>query len=192
MRGVTRLRHAIVLLVCAVLAGGLAVLAVADPFHLRYARWYTAGLVLLTLLLLTAALAVIARRGLLRVLVLVFGGSAVLGWILVVTLAAQLVPENRVLVETVDGGRRLLVIEGSLISLDPVYAVVLRSGSGPFEQESLVYQGLEQMPQPAQVRFVDAGTVEVSMTSGCRYRSAVEAGTLAVEPVHRPLRIDGC
>jgi hypothetical protein len=192
MRGVTRLRHAIVLLVCAVLAGGLAVLAVADPFHLRYARWYTAGLVLLTLLLLTAALAVIARRGLLRVLVLVFGGSAVLGWILVVTLAAQLVPENRVLVETVDGGRRLLVMEGSLISLDPVYAVVLRSGSGPFEQESLVYQGLEQMPQPAQVRFVDAGTVEVSMTSGCRYRSAVEAGTLAVEPVHRPLRIDGC
>jgi hypothetical protein len=192
MRGVTRLRHAIVLLVCAVLAGGLAVLAVADPFHLRYARWYTAGLVLLTLLLLTAALAVIARRGLLRVLVLVFGGSAVLGWILVVTLAAQLVPENRVLVETVDGGRRLLVMEGSLVSLDPVYAVVLRSGSGPFEQESLVYQGLEQMPQPAQVRFVDAGTVEVSMTSGCRYRSAVEAGTLAVEPVHRPLRIDGC
>ena len=140
MRGVTRLRHAIVLLVCAGLAGGLAVL----------------------------------------------------GWILVVTLAAQLVPENRVLVETVDGGRRLLVMEGSLISLDPVYAVVLRSGSGPFEQESLVYQGLEQMPQPAQVRFVDAGTVEVSMTSGCRYRSAVEAGTLAVEPVHRPLRIDGC
>jgi hypothetical protein len=192
MRGVTRLRHAIVLLVCAVLAGGLAVLAVADPFHLRYARWFTAGLVLLTLLLLTAALAVIARRGLLRVLVLVFGGSAVLGWILVVTLAAQLVPENRVLVETADGGRRLLVVEGSLISLDPVYAVVLRSGSGPFEQESLVYQGLEQMPQPAQVRFVDAGTVEVSMTSGCRYRSAVEAGTLAVEPVHRPLRIDGC
>ena len=192
MRGVTRLRHAIVLLVCAGLAGGLAVLAVADPFHLRYARWFTAGLVLLTLLLLTAALAVIARRGLLRVLVLVFGGSAVLGWILVVTLAAQLVPENRVLVETADGGRRLLVMEGSLISLDPVYAVVLRSGSGPFEQESLVYQGLEQMPQPAQVRFVDAGTVEVAMTSGCRYRSAVEAGTLAVEPVHRPLRIDGC
>jgi hypothetical protein len=192
MRGVTRLRHAIVLLVCAGLAGGLAVLAVADPFHLRYARWFTAGLVLLTLLLLTAALAVIARRGLLRVLVLVFGGSAVLGWILVVTLAAQLVPENRVLVETTDGGRRLLVMEGSLVALDPVYAVVLRSGSGPFEQESLVYQGLEQMPQPAQVRFVDAGTVEVSMTSGCRYRSAVEAGTLAVEPVHRPLRIDGC
>jgi hypothetical protein len=192
MRGVTRLRHAIVLLVCAGLAGGLAVLAVADPFHLRYARWFTAGLVLLTLLLLTAALAVIARRGLLRVLVLVFGGSAVLGWILVVTLAAQLVPESRVLVETADGGRRLLVMEGSLISLDPVYAVVLRSGSGPFEQESLVYQGLEQMPQPAQVRFVDAGTVEVSMTSGCRYRSTVEAGTLAVEPVHRPLRIDGC
>ena len=192
MRGVTRLRHAIVLLVCAALAGGLAVLAVADPFHLRYARWFTAGLVLLTLLLLTAALAVIARRGLLRVLVLVFGGSAVLGWILVVTLAAQLVPESRVLVETADGGRRLLVMEGSLTSLDPVYAVVLRSGSGPFEQESLVYQGLEQMPQPAQVRFVDAGTVEVSMTSGCRYRSTVEAGTLAVEPVHRPLRIDGC
>jgi hypothetical protein len=188
----TRLRHAIVLTICAFVAGGLAVLAVADPFHLRYARWFTAGLVLATLLLLTLAAAVIARRGLLRVLALVIGGSAILGWILVVGLASQLVGENRVVFQVGAGNMRLRVVEGAPIAIDPVYAVVLRAGGGPFEQESVVYQGLEQMPQPVDVRFVDDRTVEVQMGSGCMYRSQVEAGTLAVDPVHRPLRIDGC
>ncbi len=188
----TRLRHAIVLTICAFLAGGLAVLAVADPFHLRYARWFTAGLVLATLLLLTVAAMVIARRGLMRVLVLVIGGSAMLGWILVVMLASQLVQENRVVSEVAAGNMRLLVVEGAPAAIDPVYAVVLRAGGGPFEQESVVYQGLEEVPEPAEVRFVDDRTVEVRMGSGCSYRSQVEAGTLAVDPVHRPLRIDGC
>lgn len=188
----TRLRHAIVLTICALLAGGLAVLAVDDPFHLRYARWFTAGFVLATLVLLTAAAAVIARRGVLRVLVLVGGGIAILGWVLVVGLSSQVVRENQVVSEVAKGDQRLLVVEGASIAIDPIYAVVLRSGHGPFEQESLVFQGLEEMPQPAEVRFVDASTVEVQMGSGCRYRSGVELGTLAVEPVHRPLRIDGC
>ena len=187
-----RLRWAILLTVGAVLAGGLAMLAVADPFHLRYARWFTAGLVLATLLLLTAALAVIARRGLLRVLVLVGGGIAIVGWTAVVWLAAQLDVENRVVSEAADGNRRLLVVEGSPIAIDPIYAVVLRSGGGPFEQEALVYQGLEEMPPPSGVRFVDDGAVEVLVGSNCRYRSTVEGGTMAVEPVHRPLRLGTC
>jgi hypothetical protein len=192
MRRMIRLRWAILLTVGAVLAGGLAMLAVADPFHLRYARWFTAGLVLATLLLLTAALAVIARRGLLRVLVLVGGGIAIVGWTAVVWLAAQLEIENRVVSEAADGNRRLLVVEGSPIAIDPVYAVVLRSGGGPFEQEALVYQGLEEMPPPSDVRFVDDGAVEVLVGSNCRYRSTVEGGTMAVEPVHRPLRLGTC
>ena len=187
-----RLRWAILLTVGAVLAGGLAMLAVADPFHLRYARWFTAGLVLATLVLLTAALAVIARRGLLRVLVLVGGGIAIVGWTAVVWLAAQLDVENRVVSEAADGNRRLLVVEGSPIAIDPIYAVVLRSGGGPFEQEALVYQGLEEMPPPSDVRFVDGGAVEVLVGSNCRYRSTVEGGTMAVEPVHRPLRLGTC
>jgi hypothetical protein len=120
MRRMIRLRWAILLTVGAVLAGGLAMLAVADPFHLRYARWFTAGLVLATLLLLTAALAVIARRGLLRVLVLVGGGIAIVGWTAVVWLAAQLDVENRVVSEAADGNRRLLVVEGSPIAIDPI------------------------------------------------------------------------
>jgi hypothetical protein len=192
MRRMIRLRWAILLTVCAVLAGGLAILAVADPFHLRYARWFTAGLVLATLLLLTAALAVIARRGLLRVLVLVGGGIAIVGWTAVVWLAAQLDVENRVVSEAADGNRRLLVVEGSPIAIDPIYAVVLRSGGGPFEQEALVYQGLQEMPPPSDVRFVDGGAVEVLVGSNCRYRSTVEGGTMAVEPVHRPLRLGAC
>jgi hypothetical protein len=192
MRRMIRLRWAILLTVGAVLAGGLAMLAVADPFHLRYARWFTAGLVLATLLLLTAALAVIARRGLLRVLVLVGGGIAIVGWTAVVWLAAQLDVENRVVSEAADGNRRLLVVEGSPIAIDPIYAVVLRSGGGPFEQEALVYQGLEEMPPPSDVRFVDDGAVEVLVGSNCRYRSTVEGGTMAVEPVHRPLRLGTC
>ena len=187
-----RLRWVVLLTVCAVLAAGLAMLAIADPFHLRYARWFTAGLVLATVVLLTAALAVIAHRGLLRVLVLVAGGIAIVGWTAVVWLAAQIDVENRVVTEAADGNRRLLVVEGSPMAIDPVYAVVLRSGGGPFEQEALVYQGREEMPAPSGVRFVDGGTVEVLVGSNCRYRSTVEGGTMAVEPVHRPVRLGAC
>lgn len=187
-----RLRRAALLAVCAVLTGGLAALAVADPFHLRHARWFTSGLVLLTLLLSTAAAAVLARRGLLRLLVLVIGGSVVVGWCGIVWFAAQLDGGNRVLSEVTDGGRRLLVVQGAEPAIDPVSAVVLRAGTGPFEQESLVYQGQPGMPAPSGVRFVDGGSVEVMVGSACRYRSVVEPGTLAVDPVHRPLRLGGC
>lgn len=76
-------------------------------------------------------------------------------------------------------------MEGSPFAIDRVFAVVLRAGSGPFEQESLVYQGLPAMPSP----FVDVDTVEVRVGSQCRYRSAVAAGTLAVDPVHHPLQV---
>jgi hypothetical protein len=168
----------IVLVLCAVVAGGAAALSVADPFHLRYARWFTSGLILLTLLLLTAALAVLARRGLLRATMLAIGGAAIIGWIGIVYFAAQLDAENRVVSQVADGDRRLLVVEGSPLALDPVFAVVLRAGAGPFEQETLVYQGLPEMPAPSGVRFVD--------------RSAVETGTLAVQPVHRPLQLGAC
>lgn len=187
-----RLRWAVLLATGTVLAGGLAVLSSADLFHLRYARWFTAGLVLAAMVLLAAALAVIARRGVLRLLVLVVGGAAVVGWSGIVWLATQLDGDNRVLSEAVDGDRRLLVVEGSELAIDPVYAVVLRTGAGPFEQEALVYQGLQEMPAPSAVRFVDRGTVEVQVGPGCRYRSAVESGTLAVEPVHHPPRVDAC
>lgn len=187
-----RLRWAVLLTILALLTGGLALLAIADPFHLRHARWFTAGLVLATVVFLTTALAVVARRGLLRVLVVVAGGIAIVGWTAVVWLAAQLNVENRVISEAADGDRRLLVVEGSPIAIDPIYAVVLRSGGGPLEQEALVYQGLHEMPAPNGVRFVDGGTVEVQVGSNCRYRSTVEGGTLAVEPVHRPLSLGTC
>ncbi|HYH32875.1 MAG TPA: hypothetical protein VD903_21085 [Pseudonocardia sp.] len=186
-----RLRWFLVLAACALLVGGLAALAVADPFHLRHARWFTAGLVLLALLLLTGAFAVLVRRGVLRVFVLVVGGIAVLGWVAVVALAARVSVENRTVSEVAEGDRRLVVVVAEPAAV-PIYAVVLRSGGGPFEQETVVYQGVEAGPVPAQVRFVDPTTVEVRTGGGCVYRSEVEAVTLAVDPVHRPLRADGC
>lgn len=187
-----RLRRIVVLAALTLIVAMLAVLAVADPFHLRYARWFTAGLVLVGIVLLTATLAVAVGRGVLRWLVVIVGGIAVLGWGALVGVANQLVSPNRQVSEVTDGGRRLIVLEGSAVAIDPVYAVVLRNGGGPFEQETVVYQGVEAAPAPAGVRFVDPDTVEVRMPGGCVYRSEVEAVTLAVDPVHRPLRADGC
>lgn len=43
-------------------------------FHLRYAQWFTAGLVLLALLLVTATFPIVARRGIARGLVLALAG----------------------------------------------------------------------------------------------------------------------
>src|SRR5919206_1478828 len=160
-RSVKRLRRVIVLGALTVIVAMLAVLAVADPFHLRYARWFTAALVLVGIVLLTAMLAVAVGRGMLRWLVLVVGGIAVLGWCSLVGVASQVVSPSREVSQVADGGRRLVVLEGSPVAIDPVYAVVVRDGGGPFEQETVVYQGVEAAPPPEGVEFVDGDTVEV-------------------------------
>lgn len=187
----TRPRRVLLLSALALVVVLLAGLAVADPFHLRHARWFTAGLVLLAVLLVTAALAVAVPRGLVRTATLTIGLVAALGWAGLVFQASRLANDNETVTEVAQGGRRLLVVEGSAFAIDPVFAVVLRSGSGPFEQESVVYQGVEEAPEPV-VRFIGPDTVEVATPLGCRYRSAVEGGTLAVTPVHRPQRPDTC
>lgn len=186
MRAVSRLRRVVVLLLCVLVVGLLAGASVIDPFHLRQARWFTSGLIALGLVLLTAALAVAAPRGGLRWLTLIVGAAVLLGWAALVYGASALNQPGRQVAEA-DGGRlRLVTIEADG---SPAYAVVLRSGGGPFEQESLVYQGPVGAPEPA-ARVVDPATVEVAVGT-CRYSSRVEAGTLAVEPVHRPLVL-GC
>jgi hypothetical protein len=191
MRAVRRLRRVALLGVLTVIVGLFAVLAVADPFHLRHARWFTAALVLLGILLLTATLAVAVGRGILRVLVLIVGAVAALGWCALIGVATQVTSPSTEVSQVADGGRRLVVLEGAAAAIDPIFAVVVRNGTGPFEQETLVYQGVEAAPAPT-VRFVDGNTVEVRLPGGCLYRSEVEAMTLAVDPVHRPLRADGC
>lgn len=188
----TRVRSVVALVLLVVIVGLLAGLSLADPFHLRYARWFTAGLVALALVLAVAALAVFARRGVLRGTVLLLGLAVVLGWGGFVVVATQLISINREVARTADGGRSLVVLAGSGSTIDPVYAVVLRSGDGPFEQESIVYQGVEGSAPPLAARFDGSGSVEVQTLGGCRYRSAVEPVTLAVAPVHRPLRPDAC
>jgi hypothetical protein len=191
MRGVRRLRSALVLAACAVVVVVMAGVALADPFHLRHIRWFTASAVLFAVLLGTAAFAVFVPRGVLRVIVLTLGGVAALGWVGMVVLATRVTVENRTVSEVEDGGRRLVVVEAALPAARPVYAVVVRSGGGVFEQETVVYQGVEAGPAPSGIRFVDADTVEVH-TGPCVYRSEVEAVTLAVDPVYRPLRPDIC
>jgi hypothetical protein len=185
-----RLRGAVILMALALVAVGLGGLSVADPFHLRYARWYTSGAVLVAVLLVTAAFAVVARRGLLRGLVLVVGGVAALSWVVLVWLASQVLTDSTTVAEETADGRRLVVLESRPV-IDTAYAVVVRAGSGPFEQEALVYQGLGEGSQPT-ARFVDPGTVQVDTPNGCTYRSGIEAGTLEVTPVHRPFRLDSC
>lgn len=185
-----RLRSAVVLMALALVAVGLGGLSVMDPFHLRHARWFTSGAVLLAIVLVTVAFAVVARRGLLRGIVLVVGSVAVVGWVALVWLASQLVNDSTEVSRTTAEGRDLLVLEARAV-IDPAFAVVVRSGEGPFAQESVVYQGLEGGPQPA-ARFVDPDTVEVTTPRGCAYRSDIEAATLEVSPVHRPFRLDTC
>src|SRR5689334_15470298 len=189
MRGVSRLGRVVVLLLCVVVVAVLAGVSLADPFHLRQARWFTAGLIAVGLVLLTTLLATAVPRGPLRWLTLVLGAAVVLGWGAFVYGASSLSGGGRPVAEAgdvTDAGRRLVTLEGDS---GPAYAVVLRSGGGPFEQESLVYQGVAGAPAPT-ARFVDPGTVEVDVGT-CRYRSGVEAVTLAVSPVHRPL-VAGC
>jgi hypothetical protein len=190
MPGVRRLRGALVLAACAVVVVVLAVVAIADPLHLRHIRWFTASAVLLAVLLVTGVFAVLTR-GVLRVIALTLGGVAALGWVGLVVLATLVTVENRTVSEVDDGGRRLVVVEATVPATRPVYAVVVRSGSGVFEQETVVYQGVEAGPAPSDVRFVDADTVEVR-TGPCVYRSEVEAVTLDVDPVYRTLRPDTC
>jgi hypothetical protein len=80
MRGVSRLGRVVVLLLCVVVVAVLAGVSLTDPFHLRQARYFTAGLIALALVLLTALLANATPRGPLRWVTLVLGVAAVLGW----------------------------------------------------------------------------------------------------------------
>ncbi len=182
----TRLWRVLVLLGCVLVVAVLAGVSVADPFHLRQARWFTAGLVGLGIALLAAAFAVAAPRGLLRRLAVVVGVLVLAAWVGLVGWASTLVRDSATVAEADRAGRRLLTLQGVTV---PTYAVVLRAGAGPLEQESLVYQGLPGAPEPT-AAFVDDRTVEVHVAT-CVYRSAVEDVTLDVAPVHRPIVL-GC
>jgi hypothetical protein len=179
------LRRVLVLGALTVVAALLAGLAVLDPFHLRHAQWFTAGAVLLTIVLATVTITVAVKLYLARVLVLVLGGILALGWAAIAWLSIGLGDEGRPVSEVVSGGQRLVVLDGVAgFSPDPVSWVVLRAGDGPFEQESLVWEGLPEGGGPDEVAF--RGVDELEIRSGtCVLVSRVEAVTLSVDPVHR-------
>lgn len=178
------LRRSLVLLALTIVAALLAGVAVADPFHLRHAAWFVAGTVLLVIVLATLALAVAVKLYLARVLVLVLGGIAALGWAVIAWLAMGLEDEGEVVSEVASGGQRLVVLEGAPFAIDPVYRVVLRAGEGPFEQQSDVWIGVEDGSAPGEVAFRGADEVEVRVGT-CVLVSRVEPVTLDVDPVHR-------
>ena len=112
MRGVSRLRRVVVLLLCVVVVAVLAGVSLADPFHLRQARWFTAGLIALALVLLTVLLATATPRGPLRWVTLVLGVAAVLGWGAFVYGASALAGGGKAVAEADDAERRLVTLEG--------------------------------------------------------------------------------
>ena len=192
MRAVRRLRRVALLGVLTVIVGLFAALAVADPFHLRHARWFTAALVLLGILLFTDHSRRRRGTGDPAGAGADVGAVAAIGWCALIGVATPAhLAEHATSPRSQTAAGDSIVLEGSAMAIDPVFAVVVRNGTGPFEQETVVYQGVEAAPAPT-VRFVDGNTVEVRLPGGCLYRSEVEAMTLAVDPVHRPLRADGC
>lgn len=182
----TTLRRTLVLSALTVLAALLAGLAVLDPFHLRHAPWFVAGTVLLLIVLATATLAVAVRP--LRVPVGALGGVVAAGWVVLALLGIDLREEGRPVSEVVSGGQRLVVLDRPIL-IDPAFAVVLRAGAGPFEQESPVWDGAAEGSAPDAVAFRGADEVEVRVGS-CVLVSRVEPVTLAVDPAHR--EADGC
>jgi len=180
----TTLRRAVVLAAVAILAALLTGLAVLDPFHLRYAQWFVAATALATIVLVTLALAVAVRLYAVRVLVLVVGGVLAVGWGAVAYLAIGLDDARATVSEVVAGDRRLVVLEGEPFTIDPVFRVVLRAGSGPFEQETPVWLSEPEGAAPDEVSFRGADEVAVR-TGGCVLVSRIEPLTLLVDPVHR-------
>jgi hypothetical protein len=185
-----------VLGVLVLFAIGVAALAVWDPFHLLVAPWVAGIAVGLAALLLTIWLTRAIRGKLLRGLITTFAGLGLLVWGVLVWATITISPGLAVVEEVPgppDSRLRLAVVEVQTWATDgPTYSVRLRAGEGLLTQDSPVWVGLGEGARPTEVRFADAGTVEVVTSGGCGYRSTVSAVTLDVDPVHRPLRLDGC
>jgi hypothetical protein len=174
----------------------VAVVAFADPFHLLVRPWFAGIAVGLGVILLAVWLLLVVRRSAVRVLVAAVAVLVVAVWGVFVWASLAISPGLAVL-EEVPGPPasrlRLAVVEAETFATDgQAYSVRLRAGSGPLTQDSPVWVGLGDGARPATVRFADERTVEVVTGDGCGYRSTVDPVTLTVDPVHRPLRLDGC
>lgn len=191
-RPVVRVRRAVILGGFAVLAVILAAVAVADPFNLRWAAWWTAGTVALALLLVTFALVALAPARILRTFLAVLGLVLTAGWVVAVLLLVQWggpAPAD-VRELAADGGLRAVLVTGQRDSPDSGPAVVVRSGSGPFEQQSLVWSGTSGTPEPDGAAFVD-GMAEIQLGT-CSFAVPVEPVTLEAVPILQGAGAGGC
>ncbi|WP_181779099.1 hypothetical protein [Pseudonocardia pini] len=180
----------------AVVVVAVAAFALVDPLHLLVRPWFAGIAVGLGVVLLTVWVALALRRPVARFLVGALGLLVALVWAVFVWASIAISPGLAVVSEVAgpDGSRlRLAVVEVETLAMDaPAYSVRLRAGSGLLTQDSPVWVGLSEGAPPTGVRFVDERTVDVVAGEGCGYRSTVDPVTLTVDPVHRPLRLDGC
>lgn len=178
----------------AVVCAALAAFAALDPFHLRHAFAYTAATVLVALVLGTVLLVRVLRARWLKLVTGALGGLLVAGWIgyIALTLAfAGIGPETVVRSGGESGQVELVLVRGRAFDA-PVYSVRLRTGGGPFAQESTVWEGVANGAAPRTVRLVGDDVAEVVAGERCGYRSTYDRTTLDAEPVNRPIRPDGC
>lgn len=181
--------------VCALVTALLAAFTAVNPFHLAWGGPATAVLVGVTIALITAAAAVVPRRRANRIFTALIGVVLLAAWCAVSIVGLRFSGPQRDLTVVEGGDYRLVVVEGHAFA-DIAYSVHLRRGSGPLTQDSLVWQGLAEGAPPSAVRFAGDPAadraVEVIAGPGCGYRSTFDSLTLGVDPVHRPLRLDGC
>ena len=180
----------IALIVCALLAG----VAALGPFHLRYAPQYTGVLVLAALVLALVSAIRMLRERFLRTAAVAIVGLLLACWLGLIGLwvaFAGLGPDTVVRDGGTSGRIHLLVVRARAFDA-PVFSVRLRTGGGPFAQETVVWEGLARGAAPTGLRFAADHTAEIVAAGQCGYRSTFDRVTLDARPVNRPIRPDGC
>ncbi len=158
--------------------------AIVNPLHLAHGAELTAAGITGFFLCLTLIVAQAPSRAATRIGAAI--GTGVLGSILVLSplfLKAVATDSVRVVGSTKASTGHELVVQWN-IWIDATPVILLRRGTGPFRQESLVYRGPMHGDLPTNVRFVGEDRIAFSTDRGT-FSSGFDPWTLQVDPVHR-------